>query len=181
VHCAPVCWKLPGWPSKSIPLGKASVSERAARIGTPQAIVAIARTRLVAVWHVLSRQGAALHGSRAGRRTHPAPLDLPRAVVRAVGKRRSQAALLRHSLEQLGRGSRRGRNPLQWSRLAPLRRARRRRNAASSFSAALSPRLASGYHAASHGLDQSPGGLLRCAKPVLTRRERARCAGGKPA
>jgi hypothetical protein len=78
VNCAPLWWQLPGWPSNSIPIGKASLSERAARIGTHKAIVAIARTRLVAVWHVLSRQCAAIHGSRAGRRTHPAPLDRAR-------------------------------------------------------------------------------------------------------
>jgi hypothetical protein len=75
VNCAPSWGKLPGWLSNTIPIGKASVSERAARSGQHKAIVAIARTLLVAVWHVLSRQCADIHGSRAGRRPHTAQLS----------------------------------------------------------------------------------------------------------
>ena len=71
-------WKLPGSPSNIMRIGKDSLSERAARIGKHKAIVAIARTLLVAVWHVLSRQCADIHGSRTSRRPHTA--QLPRTL-----------------------------------------------------------------------------------------------------
>jgi hypothetical protein len=97
-----------------------------ARIGKHKAIVAVARKLLVAVWHVLSRQFADIHADvQAVART------LLRWTARCgttPRKRRSQAALLRHYLDQLGRGSRPGRNSLQRSRLSPLRRAPGRRN-----------------------------------------------------
>jgi transposase len=73
-----------------------------ARIGKHKAIVAIARKLLVAVWHVLSRQCADIHAeAQAVART------LLRWTARCgttPGKRRSQAALLRHYLDQLGLG-----------------------------------------------------------------------------
>jgi transposase len=75
-------WRLPGSPSSITLIGRGKLSERAARIGTHKAIVAIARKLLVAVWHVLSRHCADIHGSRAGRRTHTAQLS--RALWHAV-------------------------------------------------------------------------------------------------
>jgi transposase len=74
-----------------------------ARIGKHKAIVAIARKLLVAVWHVLSRQSADIHADvQAVART------LLRWTARCgttPGKRRSQAALLRRYLDQLGLGA----------------------------------------------------------------------------
>jgi transposase len=83
-------------------IGKGNLSERAARIGKHKAIVAIARKLLVAVCHVLSRQCTDLHADvQAVARTllrWTAPCGI------TPGKRRSQAALLRHYLDQLGLG-----------------------------------------------------------------------------
>jgi transposase len=74
-----------------------------ARIGKHKAIVAIARKLLVAVWYVLTRQCADIHADvQAVART------LLRWTARCgttPGKRRSQAALLRHYLDQLGLGA----------------------------------------------------------------------------
>ena len=74
-----------------------------ARIGPHKAIVAIARKLLVAVWHVLSQKSADLHADvQAVART------LLRWTARCgttPGKRRSQAALLRYYLDQLGLGA----------------------------------------------------------------------------
>jgi transposase len=73
------------------------------RIGPYKAIVAIARKLLVAVWHVLSRQCADIHTDvQAVART------LLRWTARCgttPGKRRSQAVLLRHYLDQLRLGA----------------------------------------------------------------------------
>ena len=83
-------------------IGKGHLSDGAARIGKHQAIVAIARKLVVAVWHVLSRKSADLHADvQAVART------LLRWTARygtTPGKRRSQATLLRHYLDQLGLG-----------------------------------------------------------------------------
>jgi transposase len=74
-----------------------------ARIGKNKAIVAIARKLLVAVWYVLTRQCADIHVDvQAVART------LLRWTARCgttPGKRRSQAALLRYYLDQLGLGA----------------------------------------------------------------------------
>ena len=81
-------------------IGKGNLSDGAARIGKHKAIVAIARKLLVAVWHVLSRKSADIHADvQAIARTL---LSFPARCGTAPGKRRSQAALLRHYLDQLG-------------------------------------------------------------------------------
>ena len=101
------------------PNWKGEFERLSARIGKPKAIVAIARKLLVAVWHVLSRRCADIHADvQAVART------LLRWTARCgttPGKRRSQALLLRHYLDQLGRGRRSGSNSLQWSCLSPQR------------------------------------------------------------
>ena len=100
MNCAPSWWKLPGWPSNTIPIGKGNTSERATRIGKHKAIVAIARKLLVAVWHVLTRERADIHADVQA---------IARKLLRWTGRcgttrglRRSQVALLRRSLDQLG-------------------------------------------------------------------------------
>jgi transposase len=89
---------MPGWPSNI----KGLFERLSARIGAHKAIVAIARKLLVAVWHVLNRQCADIHADvQAVART------LLRWTARCgttPGKRPSQAALLRHYLEELGLG-----------------------------------------------------------------------------
>jgi transposase len=73
-----------------------------ARIGKNKAIVAIARKLLVAVWHVLTRECADIHAE-----VQAIARSLLRWTARCgtiPGKRRSQAALLRHYLDQLGLG-----------------------------------------------------------------------------
>jgi hypothetical protein len=81
---------------------KGQFERLSARIGKHKAIVVIARKLLVAVWHVLSRKSADIHaGVQAVART------LLRWTARCgttPGKRRSQAALLRHYLDRLGLG-----------------------------------------------------------------------------
>jgi hypothetical protein len=116
---------LPGWPSNIIPKGSGEFERESVRIGTPKAIVAIARKLLVAVWHVLSRRCADIHAD-----VQAVARSLLRWTARCgttPGKRRSQALLLRHYLDQLGRGRRSGRNSLQWSPLSPQRCAPGRR------------------------------------------------------
>jgi hypothetical protein len=81
-------------------IGRGNLSERAARIGKHKAIVAIARKLLVAVWHVLSRHCADIHGSRAGRRTHIAPL------VRALWHNSRQTPFPGRALASLPRSTR---------------------------------------------------------------------------
>jgi hypothetical protein len=78
------------------------LSERAVRIGKPKAIVAIARKLLVAVWHVLSQKSADIHADvqAVARSLH----SFPARCGTTPGKRRSQAMLLRHYLDQLGLG-----------------------------------------------------------------------------
>ena len=73
-----------------------------ARIGKHKAIVAIARKLLVAVWHVLNRQCADIHADvqAVARTLH----SFPARCGTTPGKRRSQVALLRHYLDQLGLG-----------------------------------------------------------------------------
>ena len=81
---------------------KGLFEQLSARIGKHKAIVAIARKLLVAVWHVLSRQCADLHADvQAVARTL---LSFPARCGTTRGLRRSQAALLRHYLDQLGLG-----------------------------------------------------------------------------
>jgi hypothetical protein len=76
---------------------------------------------LVAVWHVLSQKSADTHADvqAVARSLH----SFPARCGTTPGKRRSQALLLRHYLNQLGRGRRSGRNSLQRSPLSPQRRA----------------------------------------------------------
>jgi hypothetical protein len=78
------------------------LSERAARIGKPKAIVAIARKLLVAVWRVLSRRCADIHADvqAVAGSLH----SFPARCGTTPGKRRSQALLLRHYLDQSGLG-----------------------------------------------------------------------------
>ena len=86
----------------SSPKDQENLSERAVRIGKPKAIVAIARKLLVAVWHVLSRRCADIHAD-----VQAVARSLLRWTARCgttPGKRRSQALLLRHYLNQLGLG-----------------------------------------------------------------------------
>jgi transposase len=81
---------------------KTQFERLSARIGRQKAIVAIARKLLVAVWHVLTRKRADIHADvQAVART------LLRWTARygtIPGKRRSQVALVRHYLDQLGLG-----------------------------------------------------------------------------
>src|SRR5215469_11906152 len=72
------------------------------RIGRQKAIVAIARKLLVAVWHVLTRERADVHAD-----VQAIARKLLRWTARCgtvAGKRRSQVALLRQYLQQLGLG-----------------------------------------------------------------------------
>jgi len=57
----------------------------------------------VAVWHVLSRKSADIHADvqAVARTLH----SFPARCGTTPGKRRSQAALLRHYLDQLGLGA----------------------------------------------------------------------------
>ena len=95
-------WKPPGSLSNAMLIGKGSLSGRAACIGKNKAIVAIARKLLVAVWHVLNRKSADLHADvqAVARTLH----SFPARCGTTRGLRRSQAALLRHYLDQLGLG-----------------------------------------------------------------------------
>lgn len=84
------------------PHWKGEFERLSVRIGKPKAIVAIARKLLVAVWHVLSRRCADIHAD-----VQAVARSLLRWTARCgttPGKRRSQALLLRHYLDQLGLG-----------------------------------------------------------------------------
>jgi transposase len=84
------------------PHWKGEFERLSVRIGKPKAIVAIARKLLVAVWHVLSQKSADIHAD-----VQAVARSLLRWTARCgttPGKRRSQAMLLRHYLDQLGLG-----------------------------------------------------------------------------
>ena len=84
------------------PHWKGEFERLSVRIGKPKAIVAIARKLLVAVWHVLSQKSADIHAD-----VQAVARSLLRWTSRCgttPGKRRSQAMLLRHYLDQLGLG-----------------------------------------------------------------------------
>jgi transposase len=82
------------------PYWKGQFERLSTRIGKHKAIVAIARKLLVAVWHVLTRERADIHAD-----VQAIARKLLRWTARCgttPGKRRSQVALLRRYLDQLG-------------------------------------------------------------------------------
>jgi len=102
VGCAPP-WSRAAWIAVEYhPHWKELFARLSARIGIHKAIVAIARKLLVAVWHVLSRKSADIHADvqAVARTLH----SFPARCGTTPGKRRSQAALLRYYLDQLGLG-----------------------------------------------------------------------------
>ena len=84
------------------PYWKGQFERLSARIGKHKAIVAIARKLLVAVWHVLTRERADVHADvqAIARKLH----SFPARCGTTPGERRSQVALLRRYLDQLGLG-----------------------------------------------------------------------------
>jgi transposase len=78
------------------------VSGRDGRIGRQKAIVAVARKVVVAVWHVLTHERADVHA--AVQAIAPTLHSFPARCGTISGKRRSQVALLRKYLQQLGVG-----------------------------------------------------------------------------
>jgi len=82
------------------PYWKGQFERLCSRIGRQKAIVAIAHKLLVAIWHVLTRERADVHAD-----VQAIARKLLRWTARCgtvAGKRRSQVALLRQYLQQLG-------------------------------------------------------------------------------
>ncbi len=82
------------------PYWKGQFERLSSRIGRQKAIVAIAHKLLVAIWHVLTRERADVHAD-----VQAIARKLLRWTARCgtvAGKRRSQVALLRQYLQQLG-------------------------------------------------------------------------------
>ena len=101
------------------PHWKGEFERLSVRIGKPKAIVAIARKLLVAVWHVLSRRCADIHGSRAGR--CPLAAQLPRTLWHHSRQTPLSGSALASLPGSVGAWRRSGSNSLQRSPLSPQR------------------------------------------------------------